>query len=297
MSAPAESAAPPPTLHDPLSSPVQQAWSFAGTMLRSYGPAAIAAGHAVFHPPTTNVNAITAPNATARRKTVEDLARAPKLQSKSDDRLYPQEILHRTTGLSSDRRTVSATAALAGTTNAAKASASVYSSYTRAQLRQRRLELERELASLESSGSGSASASASSRARSTSPGEDMASVAPHSPASTLPVISSPNKRERHISAPTPTHPPRLSPLSGYGMGGLDASAYEQIGREDVDNANLPEDWGKEAKKTGWKGAPPALVPNERPPAHQKRSSWFWNGGGHPDATATASASGQAKKDA
>ena len=42
--------APPPTLNDPVSGPASHAWSYANSLVRAYGPAALAAGSALLHP-------------------------------------------------------------------------------------------------------------------------------------------------------------------------------------------------------------------------------------------------------
>ena len=262
-------------------------------MLRSYGPAAIAAGHAVFRPPSINVNQISATAATLKK--IDDPALSSAKRNTVDDRLYSQEVL-RPSALLQDRRTLSATAALAGTISGT-ASGSAYSSYTRAQLRQRRLELERELAALESSGAGSPSAS--SRTPSASSGEEVHSLNAHSSSSVARILV--NSRERHISAPTPTYPSRPASASGLGLDGFETSPYEQIGSDDIDPANLPSDWGKAAYKQGWKGAPPVSYSQEQRPSiqQQKRSSWFWGGGGAAGASSSASPAnsnpGQGKK--
>lgn len=257
----AQPAEAPPTLQDPMSGPTQQAWKFANSMLRSYGPAALAAGQAMLHPlssATANVKLNAARGQpvdadSARRKKYDDLAAGG-----SSGRLYPQEV-PRPAG---DKRSASASAALVGATGG-NSSSSIYSSYTRAQLRQRRLELERELAALEGSSSSNEENDDSAHLRS-------------------------NVRSRHISAPTSPPSKRMSSTSLH-QSSLEGSLYETIETDDVvDRAALPSDWGRGASSRGWKGAPPVPSPSSGSPlanqtatpsgSQAKRSSWFWNSG-------------------
>ena len=124
-------------------------------MLRSYGPAAVAASSSLFKPlrnvNTSSLHADVPLDDIARRKKYDDLGLAPGSSSRSIPReilrLYSQEVA----SLSStrqDRRFHSASAALDCATGGT-ANESANSSYTHCQLRQRRLELERELAALD----------------------------------------------------------------------------------------------------------------------------------------------------
>lgn len=320
-----------PTQRPAPTSPSQQAWAFAGSMLRNYGPAALAAGHAVLHPLQSQSQSQSQSgtrtggvlNEDAKRKKYDDLA-----ASGISNRTYAQE-MPRASGVAGEggKRAVSAAAALmgggAGTQAQGQASSSAYSGYTRAQLRQRRLELERELASLETP-IASRTVSHVYNEQDESPAGDMDSLRPYPPTSSSSAV-----RSRHISAPTPPrYPSASSPASasrpsssssvnlaagsGAVNSGLEASLYEQIRREDIDNVSLPKDWGTRAQKQGWKGAPPTpssgnsvhtvdsspsasasstvgKEAEERPALPPKRSSWFWNSG-------SAAPAGQKKKD-
>lgn len=246
-------------------------------MLRSYGPASVAASSSLFRPlrnvNTNSLHANVPLDEVSRRKKYDDLGVAGPSRSMPSEkqRLYSQEVPR---DVRQDRRIHSASAALIGATGGT-ASGSAYSSYTRAQLRQRRLELERELEALESTSIAGSEAS------------DAASAGGLTPARGN--LNTPSTiRERHISAPSlPLPGERRSPA--VTPPGLEASTtFENIGREEVvDKGALPIDWGRNADRHGWKGAPdptqlghgpaPATGSAERPP-HQKRSSWsFWGG--------------------
>lgn len=279
------------------SAATQQAWNFANQMLRSYGPAAVAASSSLFRPlrnvNTTTLHADVPLDDVSRRKKYDDLgvagsSRAIPLERQ---RLYSQEVSR---DIRQDRRIHSASAALVGATGGA-ASASAYSSYTRAQLRQRRLELERELEALESTSVLGSEAS------------DAASAGGLTPARSK--VNTPSTiRERHISAPSlPLPGERRSPA--VTPPGMEASTtFENIGREEVvDQRALPNDWGRNADRRGWRGAPdptqltygPASPGRsaERPP-HQKRSSWsFWGGNSSQASSEQSAISESSKKNA
>lgn len=286
----------PQTTATPAST--KQAWTFANNMLRSYGPAAVAAGSSLFRPlrnvDTNSLHADAPLDDVSRRKKYDDLGIAGPAEAAlpQRERLYSQEM---SGNARQDRRIPSASAAISGATGAT-ASGSAYSSYTRAQLRQRRLELERELAILENSSVAG------------SEGSDAASAGGLTPARGT--ISTPSTvRGRHISAPSlPLPGERISPALITRE--LEASTtFERIGQEDVvDQGTLPSDWGRNAEKHGWKGAPdptqmsygsPLSTRSAERPAQSKRSSWsFWGGspsqssGGQPVAGSESS-----KKDA
>lgn len=272
-------------------------------MLRSYGPAAVAASSSLFRPlrnvNTTSLHADVPLDEASRRKKYDDLSvGAPPLRTKPRERLYSQEV-----GpiLRQDRRIHSASAALVGATGGA-ASGSAYSSYTRAQLRQRRLELERELAALESTSVGTSEA-----------GEHLfRSDGPRSGHASTPSTV----RERHISAPSLPLPGQhiSSSITPPGMEG--STTFENIARDEVlDQSGLPNDWGRNADRRGWKGAPdptqlytnqqdrsPPPPPSATRPPSQKRTSWtFWGGGNNSPGRApeapSSSASDNGKKNA
>lgn len=284
---------PPPDVN---TAPAQQAWNFANSMLRSYGPAAVAASSSLFRPlrnvNTTSLHADVPLDDIARRKKYDDLGVAGPSKSipRERERLYSQEVTGR-----QDRRIQSASAAFVGATGAS-ASGSAYSLYTRAQLRQRRLELERELAALENTSlaGGEASDAASAGNLSSARGKSNAP-------STV--------RERHTSAPSLPLPgqhdsPSVTPP------GLEASTtFETIARDEVvDQGTLPSDWGRNADRRGWRGAPdptqlshgsaPSTRSPTRPP-NQKRSSWsFWGGSpSHAPSEQSATSSDSNKKNA
>lgn len=275
-----------PSQNPPANAPAaQQAWSFANSMLRSYGPAAVAAGSSLFRPlRNVDTNALHADvplDQAARRKKYDDLGVAGPSRSIPKERLYSQEVGY---DVRQDRRIHSASAALIEATGAT-ASGSAYSSYTRAQLRQRRLELERELAALENTSVAASDASdagaSSARGNSDTP-------------STV--------RDRHISLPSlPLPGQRTSPATT--PPGLEASTtFERIGRDEaVDQSGLPNDWGRNADKRGWRGAPgPTELgqsqsqsqspppPSSARPSNQKRSSWLLWGGSNTSNSAAAS---------
>lgn len=266
-------------------------------MLRSYGPAAVAASSSLFRPlrnvNTTSLHANVPLDDVARRKKYDDLGVAGPSRSmpRKKQRLYSQEV---TSEPRQDRRIQSASAALIGATGGVS-SGSAYSSYTRAQLRQRRLELERELAALENTSIAGSEASDAASAGGLTPARGKASTP-----STI--------RERHISAPSlPLPGQRRSPA--VTPPGLEASTtFETIARDEVvDQGTLPNDWGRDADRRGWRGAPdpsqlghgtpPPAGSTERP-SNQKRTSWsFWSGSASHAPSELSAASGSSKKDA
>jgi len=278
--------------------PAQQAWNFANSMLRSYGPAAVAASSSLFRPlrgvNTNSLHADVPLDDVAQRKKYDDLGVAGPFRSmpREKQRLYSQEVI---TSSRQDRRIQSASAALVGDTGGVS-SGSAYSTYTRAQLRQRRLELERELAALENTSIAGSEASDIASAGGLTPARGKASTP-----STI--------RERHISAPSlPLPGERRSPA--VTPPGLEASTtFETIARDEVvDQDTLPNDWGRDADRRGWRGAPdptqlgygtsPPARSTERP-SNQKRTSWsFWSGSAsHAPSDQLAASSGSSKKDA
>lgn len=248
-------------MHNPASAPAAQAWSFANGLVKQYGPAALAAGQAIIKP------------LSPERKQVIDAARAA--QKRNDDfppqqrARYPSELGRG--GVPRGLRTASAS--VLQNTQQAQASGSRYASFSRQQLRQRRLELEQELAALESNTSGAFDESSAAGAFLSAPRSGAATPTrgsgPPSPLESVrpgpPTPAGGSGRDRHISAPTP---PRSSSM---------AASYDSIGREELNEADLPSDWGRNVAKAGWKGAPPASA--ERPMA-EKRGSWFsgWRAG-------------------
>lgn len=285
----------------PPGSPAQQAWQFAGSLLRSYGPAAVAAGSSVLKPlrnvNTASLHANVPPlDEASRRKKYDDLGVAGASSRPPRDRLYSQEVRggpaagQNPTGSGQlDRRVHSASAALLGATGG-NATGSAYSSYTRAQLRQRRIELERELAALETTSDAPSEADSVAAL----PAGVSSQRGPVSGSATPTTV---RERERHISAPNISFPPSQQPLRRSPAGTPpymeSSTTFEQIGRDEaVDQASLPNDWGKNVDRRGWRGAPPIPqlplpgqpVPSQQPsssverPHQQKRSSWsFWGG--------------------
>lgn len=247
-------------MHNPASGPAAQAWSFANGLVKHYGPAALAAGQAIIKP------------LSPERKQVIDAARAAQ---KKNDAFPPQQQRARYPselgrgGVPRGLRTASASVLQQPQ---AQASGSRYASFSRQQLRQRRLELEQELAALESNTSGAFDESATAflsaprsgaatPSRGSGPPSPLDSVRPGPP---TPAGAAAGGRDRHISAPTP---PSM------------AASYDSIARDELNEADLPSDWGRNVAKAGWKGAPPAPAPAERPTA-EKRGSWFsgWRAG-------------------
>lgn len=238
--------------------------------------------------------------ADAAYRTASSLGATAALRSalnRDPQRLYQQEVTRPT----ADRRVMSASAAVGGTS----ATASAYSGYSREQLRQRRLELEAELAALEAPNTSFTGPS--------SPGGDSlhAPTGPTRASRTPSPIDSPNDdslrayppspardRGRHVSGPVSSRGGRISPLAMSMTSPLDASAYETIRREEAENIVLPPDWGRSASRDGWKGAPPhqgqpgtaasglskSMGPSSttKPSTSDqqigavKRQSWFWN---------------------
>lgn len=200
-----------------------------------------------------------------------------------DNRLYQQEVGRQT---APSRRTASASAVMGATT--------AYATYSRDQLRQRRLQLEAELAALESPNT--LLSPGDKPSRTPSPGSDPP-VEPsyRLPSSTSMPLQPLRTRERHVSGPASAgvRGGRISPMTASYASPLEGSVFENIAREDADDTLLPPDWGRRADRSGWKGAPPsaqqqqqrqrtasqsALATSMGPSTStpQARQNWFWS---------------------